>query len=91
MTAAVLVTGGTGALGQYVVPRLRGAGREVRVLSRSPREREPGIEFVAGDLATGEGVDAAVAGVGTIMHLAGSAKGDQQRVATLGSLPSWPP
>ena len=30
----ILVTGGTGALGRLVVPRLRDAGRQVRVLSR---------------------------------------------------------
>jgi uncharacterized protein YbjT (DUF2867 family) len=33
----ILVTGGTGSLGRRVVDRLRAAGREVRVLSRSGR------------------------------------------------------
>ena len=33
-----LVTGGTGSLGSRVVDRLRGAGREVRVFSRSGEE-----------------------------------------------------
>jgi uncharacterized protein YbjT (DUF2867 family) len=32
--APVLVTGGTGTLGRLVVPRLRDAGCDVRVLSR---------------------------------------------------------
>jgi uncharacterized protein YbjT (DUF2867 family) len=78
MTSTVLVTGGTGTLGRLVVPLLREADFKVRVLSRSPREStDDGIEFVAGDLATGEGVDAAVAGVGTIIHLAGGPKGDE--------------
>ena len=83
MTAPILVTGGTGALGRLVVPRLRDTGSNVRVLSRSARERELGIEFVAADLATGEGVDAAVEGVETIVHLAGSAKGDEVKAQRL--------
>ena len=58
----VLVTGGTGTLGRLVVPRLQDAGCDVRVLSRHRHEGGDGIEHVTGDLATGEGVDAAVAG-----------------------------
>jgi uncharacterized protein YbjT (DUF2867 family) len=75
-TSFVLVTGGTGTLGQHVVPRLRAAGRRVRVLSRHPADGEPGIEQVAVDLATGEGLAAALTGVHTVLHLAGSQKGD---------------
>ncbi len=78
MTSTVLVTGGTGTLGRLVVPLLREADLKARVLSRSKREStDDGVEFVAGDLATGEGVDAAVAGVDTIIHLAGGPKGDE--------------
>ena len=62
-----LVTGGTGALGSRVVGRLRDAGSSARVMSRSGR---PGT--VLGDLATGEGVEAAVEGVGAIIHCASS-------------------
>jgi uncharacterized protein YbjT (DUF2867 family) len=83
MAAPVLVTGGTGTLGRLVVPRLRAAGREVRVLSRRHREPGEGIEVVTGDLATGEGIDAAVAGVGTIVHCAGSSKGDEVKAGHL--------
>jgi uncharacterized protein YbjT (DUF2867 family) len=83
MASPVLVTGGTGTLGRQVVPRLRAAGREVRVLSRHSREAGDGIELVTGDLATGEGIDAAVEGVETIVHLAGSAKGDEDKARNL--------
>jgi uncharacterized protein YbjT (DUF2867 family) len=83
MTAPVLVTGGTGTLGRLVVPRLRDAGRDVRVLSRHPHANENGIEHVTGDLATGEGVDAAVAGIEVIVHCAGSAKGDGDKARHL--------
>ncbi len=77
---SVLVTGGTGTLGTLVVKRLRDRGIAVRVLSRHPHE---GAEYVTGDLATGEGIDAAVAGVGTVVHCAGSAKGDEVKARNL--------
>jgi hypothetical protein len=90
MASPILVTGGTGALGRLVVPRLRDAGYDVRVLSRHSREGGEGskeggegIELVTGDLATGEGIQAAVAGTGVIVHCAGSAKGDQVKARHL--------
>jgi uncharacterized protein YbjT (DUF2867 family) len=79
----ILVTGGTGTLGSLVVARLRGAGHSVRALSRRPREAGEGIEPVAGDLATGEGIRAAVEGAGIIVHAAGSASGDEQKALNL--------
>lgn len=82
-TDRVLVTGGTGTLGRLVVPRLRDAGREVRVLSRRSRGAEESIELVTGDLDTGEGIDAAVEGVETVVHLAGSSKGDEDKAVNL--------
>ncbi|GAA0988494.1 NAD(P)H-binding protein [Acrocarpospora macrocephala] len=83
MTAPILVTGGTGTLGRLVVARLRDAGRDVRVLSRGHHETADGIEFVTGDLATGEGIEAAVAGSATIVHCAGSSKGDETKARNL--------
>jgi uncharacterized protein YbjT (DUF2867 family) len=83
MTSPVLVTGGTGTLGRHVVRRLRGVGRHVRVLSRSSHEPEDGVRFVTGDLATGEGIEAAVDGVETIVHLAGSAECDEDKAGNL--------
>jgi uncharacterized protein YbjT (DUF2867 family) len=90
MGTAILVTGGTGTLGRQVVPRLLAAGPEVRVLSRSGHEDteringgRAGVELAAGDLATGEGVEAAVEGTDVIVHLAGSAKGDEVKARHL--------
>jgi uncharacterized protein YbjT (DUF2867 family) len=83
MASPILVTGGTGTLGRLVVPRLRDAGGEVRVLSRHRRDGGDGIELARGDLATGEGIDAAVAGTEIVVHLAGSAKGDEVKAAHL--------
>ena len=62
--STVLVTGGTGLLGRAVVARLTSAGHDVRVLSRTA----PGSPAVVGDLATGSGLDDAVAGVDTVVH-----------------------
>jgi uncharacterized protein YbjT (DUF2867 family) len=83
MTSPVLVTGGTGTLGRLVVPLLRDAGCDVRVLSRHSHQSKDGIEFVTGDLATGEGIDAAVQGAQIIVHLAGSNKGDEHTTRNL--------
>jgi uncharacterized protein YbjT (DUF2867 family) len=79
----MLVTGGTGTLGRLVVPRLRDAGCQVRVLSRRSREAAAGLEFVTGDLATGEGIDAAVDGAEVVVHCAGSSKGDEDKALRL--------
>ncbi|WP_407562882.1 SDR family oxidoreductase [Streptomyces sp. 184] len=87
MTSPILVTGGTGTLGGFLVPRLRDAGCDVRVLSRSSRgrgkEHGRGVEFVRGDLITGEGIDAAVDGVSVILHCASGRKGDEEATGNL--------
>lgn len=83
MTSSVLLTGGTGTLGRLVTPLLRDAGRDVRVLSRRDHAAEAGIEYVTGDVSTGEGLDTAVKGVETIVHCAGSAKGDDDKARNL--------
>ena len=88
-TAPILVSGGTGTLGRLVVARLCDAGRDVRVLSRGKRGEAGGaegakrLESVTADLATGEGVEAAVEGCDIIVHLAGSPKGDEDKAASL--------
>jgi uncharacterized protein YbjT (DUF2867 family) len=83
MAAPILVTGGTGTLGRLVVPRLRDEGFDVRVLRRRSREGGDGVEFVTGDLATGEGIHAAVEGTDVIVHLAGTPKGDEDKARHL--------
>ena len=72
----VLVTGGTGALGRDVVIALRSLGHRARVLSRKPGT---GADWVKGDLATGSGLDRAVADMETIIH-AGSAAAQPWRL-----------
>ena len=83
MASPMLVTGGTGTLGRLLVPLLRDAGCDVRVLSRHAHEATAGIEFVTGDLAKDQGIDAAVKGTEIIVHCGGSAKGDQDKTRNL--------
>jgi uncharacterized protein YbjT (DUF2867 family) len=74
-----LVTGGTGKLGRAVVQRLDDGHREIRVLSRQAQPPGAPTEYrhVVGDLRTGQGLDAAVRGVGAIVHCATTyGKGD---------------
>jgi uncharacterized protein YbjT (DUF2867 family) len=83
MTSPILVTGGTGTLGRHVVPLLRASGHDVRILTRHARPATDGIAYVTGDLLKGVGVEAAVDGVKTVLHLAGGPKGDDEATRTL--------
>lgn len=83
MTSSILVTGGTGSLGRLVTPLLLEAGAEVRVLSRRPHQSGGGITYVTGDLLKDEGTEAAVAGAGTVLHLAGAPTGDDEAARNL--------
>jgi uncharacterized protein YbjT (DUF2867 family) len=59
------------------VPSLLDAGCELRILGRHPQQAADRVEYVRGDLTTGDGIAAAVAGAATIVLCAGSAKGDE--------------
>ena len=83
MTSLILVTGGTGTLGRHVVPRLRDTGRDIRVLSRHHRAAEDGIEYMTGDLLSGDGIEPAVDGAEVIVHCAGARKGDDEATRNL--------
>ncbi|MDQ6918699.1 MAG: NAD(P)H-binding protein [Candidatus Dormibacteraeota bacterium] len=71
----VLVTGGTGAVGRHVVRRLRESGHQATVMSRRPQVPESR----RADLATGEGLAEAVAGMEAIVH-AGSAAAEFTKI-----------
>jgi uncharacterized protein YbjT (DUF2867 family) len=55
----------------------------VRVLSRRSHKPGDGTQFMTGDLATGKGIEAAVEGIETIVHCAGSNKGDEDKARNL--------
>jgi uncharacterized protein YbjT (DUF2867 family) len=69
VTNSVLVTGGTGTVGRIVVDHLTTAGKDVRILSRGRRPpQRTDVRHVVGDVQTGDGLDAALDGVDTIVH-----------------------
>lgn len=77
------MTGGTGTLGRLVASRLRDGGHTVRVSGRHAPPPEQDIEFARCDLDTGEGLEAALNGVRTVVHCAGAQKGDGDKARRL--------
>ena len=73
MSRRILVTGGTGFLGQHLVRHLVEAGDHVRVLSRTPsRDLERlEVEWVEGSVLDREALRKALAGCDQVYHLAG--------------------
>ena len=71
----ILVTGGGGFVGSYVVERLLQRGYSVRSLGRSPQPQlaAKGIEVVCGDLTDAAVVTAACEGVDAVFHVAARA------------------
>lgn len=68
----ILLTGATGFIGSHLLDRLRAQGAGVRCLVRGRRELP--VETALADLATGQGLDAALDGIDTVLHLAGVTK-----------------
>ncbi len=73
-TGLVLVTGGTGFVGQNVVHRLRLAGWRVRILSRhvpTDTPEDSGVEWVPGNVLDLSTLRAATRNCAAIIHLVG--------------------
>ena len=73
----ILVTGGTGFIGSHLLDKLSALGEPARCLLRRqarPRRLPAGIQAAYGDLTSGEGVEEAVRGADTVIHLAGVTK-----------------
>ena len=75
MSGPILITGGAGSVGRSLVACCRADGYEVRVFDLpvcdfSGLEGETGIEVVKGDITNPGHVEAAVEGVGGVLHLA---------------------
>ncbi|PHQ52850.1 hypothetical protein BLA24_04560 [Streptomyces cinnamoneus] len=69
----VLVTGGTGGVGAFVLRELAARGRPVRALVRPESAHlvaADGVEVVEGDLADADGLRAAAGGVDHVIHAA---------------------
>ena len=71
----VLVTGGGGFLGRYIVRELLGAGHAVVSLQRSahPDLEALGVAVVSGSLLEADAVRAALSGCGAVIHTAAKA------------------
>jgi NADH dehydrogenase len=88
----VLVTGGTGFVGPYVVHALRARELPVRALVRDRRKGSRlaawGVELVEGDVTDPASLRAAVAGADTVVHLVAIIKGsraDFERIMAQGT------
>ena len=77
----VLVTGGTGRLGQRLTTPLQEAGHSVKLMSR----RGAGPGGVRGDLATGHDLSAALRGAEVVVHAASDPRGDYWQTDVAGT------
>lgn len=82
MTESILVTGATGTLGRVVTERLLAEGHRVHVLSRRSAPVGTLYRWHTGDLRSGAGIDAVVAGVNAIVHCATTMRRGGDAVAT---------
>jgi dihydroflavonol-4-reductase len=68
----VLVTGGSGFIGQHLVSALLARGRQVRILDvRSPTRLAPDVQFVEGSVLDQGAVTEALCDINEVYHLAG--------------------
>lgn len=78
MTDRVLVTGGTGFIGTYLLRQLVARDLRVRVLARCParlpNDIAGSLDVIAGDICDARAVKRAVHGVDTVLHLAACAR-----------------
>lgn len=78
----ILVTGGTGTLGQTFSDLAIRRGHRVRIMSRraAPPRLEDGREWARADLETGDGLEDAVQGADVVLHAASDPRGDAEAV-----------
>jgi uncharacterized protein YbjT (DUF2867 family) len=77
----VLVTGGTGRLGERLIAPLQGAGHTVKQMSR----RGTGPGGLRGDLATGLDLGTALRGAEVVLHAASDPRGDYWQTDVAGT------
>src|SRR5215213_1685630 len=70
----ILVTGGTGVVGEGIIPELIARGHGVRLLSRHATEdakQWPGVEPFNGDVSDAASLTNAASGCDAVLHVAG--------------------
>lgn len=67
----IAVTGATGFVGTETLEQLLVAGFAVRALTRRPQPERAGVTWIAGGLDDAAALDALVAGVDVVLHIAG--------------------
>jgi dihydroflavonol-4-reductase len=92
LRARVLVTGGSGFIGQHLIDALIGRGYLVRILDPiAPAQLPAGAEYVQGSVLDRETVVGALEGIGCVYHLAARAhlwavdRADFDRLNRIGS------
>jgi nucleoside-diphosphate-sugar epimerase len=82
--AGVLLTGATGFVGSHVAERLSGRGHGLRCTVRASSDLRwlegLDVETAEVDLADGEGLGAALEGVGRVVHVAGVTRAPREEV-----------
>lgn len=79
----ILVTGGTGVIGEGVIPELLQRGHSVRLLSRhadDDAKQWPGVEPSPGNVTEPSSLNGAASGCDAIMHIAGIAFEDPPKL-----------
>ena len=81
----ILVTGGTGTLGQAILARLQGTKCQVRATSRSPPPTE-NIEWVRMGLKDGTGIREAISDSDIVIHTATSPRANTEAIDVDGTI-----
>jgi NADH dehydrogenase len=79
----ILVTGGTGVIGEGVIPELLQRGHDVRLLSRhadDDAKQWPGVEPFPGNVTDPSSLDGAANGCDAVVHIAGIAIEDPPKL-----------
>ncbi len=87
MEEVVAVTGATGFIGRFLVPRLLDDGRRVRAVVRDALRAAsvlpPAAQRVSGDLADEDALTRALSGARTVIHLVGIIRGRSSEFAAV--------
>jgi uncharacterized protein YbjT (DUF2867 family) len=69
----IFLTGGTGFVGRHMIERLLSEGHTIRALVRDPAKapRQAGVEWIAGDVVEGSGLEEGIDSCEAVIHLVG--------------------